>query len=273
MNDTQQQRWVKYGLNVLLSCVVVIVLAGLIVYIAQKKDARLDMTRERVYSLKPQTLNIIGDLKKPITLVSLYSRSDQDPKETDYAQTVADLLDEYQRQGKNINIELIDPVSEPSKVDDLIAQVTNKYGGEIAQYRQVVQDYPKDYEQIKNLATAEAQKVGSLPLEQMQGNDALQGVVLALITVQQMPGQLQDVKDSVERITKQKLPDWRGATNAIDNGMTTMSSLTAQIIAFRGGQRRNAMLRLMDPVSHGLKAQEIEAVAGYFAKQRPGAGQ
>jgi cytochrome c553 len=47
--------------------------------------------------------------------------------------------------------------------------------------------------------------------------------------------------------------------------------ITAEIIAFRGGQRRNAMLRLMDPVSHGLEAQEIEAVAGYFAKQRPGA--
>jgi len=49
--------------------------------------------------------------------------------------------------------------------------------------------------------------------------------------------------------------------------------ITAQIIAFRGGQRRNAMLRLMDPVAHGLEAPEIEAVAGYFAKQRPGAVQ
>jgi cytochrome c553 len=47
--------------------------------------------------------------------------------------------------------------------------------------------------------------------------------------------------------------------------------IIAQIIAFRGGQRRNAMLRLMDPVAHGLEVQEIEAVAGYFAKQRPGA--
>jgi cytochrome c553 len=49
--------------------------------------------------------------------------------------------------------------------------------------------------------------------------------------------------------------------------------ITAQIIAFRGGQRRNAMLRLMDPVAHGLEAQEIEAVARYFARQRPGAAQ
>jgi len=49
--------------------------------------------------------------------------------------------------------------------------------------------------------------------------------------------------------------------------------ITAEIIAFRGGQRRNAILRLMDPVAHGLEAHEIEAVAGYFARQRPGAVQ
>jgi ABC-type uncharacterized transport system len=231
VSESQQQRWFKYGLNVLLSCLVVIVLGGLVVYIAQKKDKRLDMTSQRVYSLKEQTLNVIRDTKSPITLVSLYSHSDQEPAETDRAQTVADLLDEYSRQGKNINVELIDPVTEPGKVDELISQVTNKYGGEIAQYRKVVQDYPATYDEINKLATGEAAKVADLPLEQMQGNDALQSVVLALVTVQQMPEQLKEVKENVERITKQKLPDWRGATSAIDSGMTAMSELAGPIIA------------------------------------------
>jgi cytochrome c553 len=49
--------------------------------------------------------------------------------------------------------------------------------------------------------------------------------------------------------------------------------IAAQIIAFRDGQRRNAMLRLMDPVAHGLEPKEIEAVAGYYASLRPGAVQ
>jgi cytochrome c553 len=47
--------------------------------------------------------------------------------------------------------------------------------------------------------------------------------------------------------------------------------IAAQLIAFRDGQRRNAMLRLMDPVAHGLEPKEIEAVAGYYAGLRPGA--
>ena len=64
-SESQQQRWFKYGLNVLLSSVVVIVLGVLIVYIAQKRDNRLDMTSQRVYSLKDQTLNIIHNLKNP----------------------------------------------------------------------------------------------------------------------------------------------------------------------------------------------------------------
>jgi cytochrome c553 len=49
--------------------------------------------------------------------------------------------------------------------------------------------------------------------------------------------------------------------------------IAAQIVAFRDGQRRNAMLRLMDPVAHGLEPKEIEAVAGYYASLRPGAVQ
>ena len=49
--------------------------------------------------------------------------------------------------------------------------------------------------------------------------------------------------------------------------------IAAQLVAFRDGQRRNAMLRLMDPVSHGLEPKEVEAVADYYAALRPGAVQ
>jgi hypothetical protein len=239
--ETQQQRWVKYGLNVALTCVVVVVLAGLVVYLAQRKSKRIDVTGAGVYSLKPQTLNVIGDLKQPIKIVSLYTKSEAGAKETDYAQVVADLLDEYKRKGKNIDVELIDPVAQPTKVDDLIKDVTNKYGGEIAQYRQVVQDYPKVYDTVKGLAVGEAKKVAALPLEQMQGNnDVLQSVVLALITVQEMPKQLEQVKDRVEQITKAKLPDWRGAVDRIDSGMQTLSTMTGQIVDDFGKAKEDA---------------------------------
>src|SRR5207247_3907190 len=66
--DTQHQRWLKYGSNVVLVSIIVIVLAGLLVYLAQFRSKRVDMTAMRVYSLKPQTLNLIHAVKSPIRL-------------------------------------------------------------------------------------------------------------------------------------------------------------------------------------------------------------
>ena len=53
--ESQQQRWIKYGANVALSVIVAIVLVALLVYLAEKKNHRTDMTAEGNYSLKPQT--------------------------------------------------------------------------------------------------------------------------------------------------------------------------------------------------------------------------
>ena len=40
--ETQQQRWIKYGANVALTVIVVIILAALITYLAQRFNRRID---------------------------------------------------------------------------------------------------------------------------------------------------------------------------------------------------------------------------------------
>ena len=45
--------------------------------------------------------------------------------------------------------------------------------------------------------------------------------------------------------------------------------MAAQIEAFRSGRRRNALLRLMVPVAHGLDANEIDAVTRFYESLRP----
>src|SRR5947208_2613362 len=92
--ETQQQRWIKYGANVALTVIVVIALAALVTYLAQRFNRRIDTTASGAYSLKPQTINIIKDLKSPVRIVSLYSKPTnpaQAKEETDYGQIVADL--------------------------------------------------------------------------------------------------------------------------------------------------------------------------------------
>ena len=139
--ERQKQRWVEYGANVALVIIVAIALTFFVVAIAQRASRQWDTTSARIYSLKPQTANVIRDLKQKVRIVSLYSTQTKPDARTDpegrftaqewptYVQGVADLLQEYKRNSSNIEVELIDPASSPAKVDGLINDVTNRYGG------------------------------------------------------------------------------------------------------------------------------------------------
>src|SRR4051795_2621840 len=102
--ENQQQRWMKYGLNVLLTSFIVIVLAGVVTYAAERTKKRVDTTANAEYSLKPQTINIIKDLKQPVKLVSLYTRPDgnteREVAQRERADAVTDLLNEYKSSGR-----------------------------------------------------------------------------------------------------------------------------------------------------------------------------
>src|SRR4051812_26167880 len=100
LGDSQKERWVKYGLNVIIAVIAVVLLAGAVVYLAQKTGKRIDTTESRAYSLKPQTLAILDDVKGKTKLVSLYRQevaSKGQMKKSPYADVVADMLDEYKR--------------------------------------------------------------------------------------------------------------------------------------------------------------------------------
>src|SRR6188474_2153422 len=104
--ETQKQRWVKYGANVLLTCVIVIVLVVVLLYIFQKYKVRKDTTIAGSYSLKPQTVQLVKDSKQKIKLVGIFSRNERRQSErkgedeNDLSavryQQVADLLQEYE---------------------------------------------------------------------------------------------------------------------------------------------------------------------------------
>src|SRR3954462_12269290 len=134
--ESQRDRWLKYGGNVALAVVVVIVTAALLIWCFQTPylSARVDTTKAGLYSLKPQTINIIKNNKQPIKVVSLYTpkkegtpgvEEDVDRNEAtrEQVQAVNDLLDEYRRKGNKIEVEIIDPAVQQTKVDQLIDEV------------------------------------------------------------------------------------------------------------------------------------------------------
>src|SRR3989442_9322125 len=168
--ETWSERWVKYGLNVTLTTILVVVLAFLVTWGAQRKRSRADLTSGGSYSLKPQTVSVISDLKSPVKLVSLYPRLKQEPgkgqdasaKQQDFYQPVDDILQEYKRKGKNIDVDSIDPASEPAKLDRWLVEVTQKYGGNVKNYREVLTGFPDTLKGITKIATDEAKRMQSL---------------------------------------------------------------------------------------------------------------
>src|SRR5258705_11766950 len=75
--ESQQERWIKYGGNVALMSAAVTMIAGVVIWLFQMIAARVDTTKSGMYSLKPQTINIIKANKQPIKIVSLYTPKKQ----------------------------------------------------------------------------------------------------------------------------------------------------------------------------------------------------
>ena len=241
--ETQQQRWIKYGANVVFASVIVILLAVLAVYLAERKSHRFDTTSTGLYSLKPQTLNLIKDNKQKITIISLYEKPkaggvdvDTTADESsaapavDQPGVVADLLEEYRTRGANIETQVIDPVQSPTKVDDLIKNVEEQYGGEIKKYKTFTETVPAKYDSISKLANAELENIKHLPLNEIQSDDVEQSVGLALFSVQEIPKIMKQGQDDFARFLKKKPPDYKGITDNVGQTMQGLSDIVGKVI-------------------------------------------
>ncbi len=215
--DTQQQRWLKYGANVAVTIVLVIAIVAIAITAAQWKDRRLDTTSSGEFSLHPQTLNVIRDLTQRIKLVSLYTRSSNAAKQeeqADFAGAVADLLEEYKRSGKNIDVEFVDPQAQPAKSNDLLAEVTAKYGGEVARYQAFVDERKAAFADFKAFAAAEVAKLP--PFDALKQGGVDEKLQLVSNTLANTPTDVDTAEREISRATSTKVPDYKVAAAAFD---------------------------------------------------------
>ena len=228
------ERWVKYGLNVVLTSLLVLVLAFLVVWAAQRWRTRGDLTVSGSYSLKPQTVSVIGDIKAPVKLVSLYPRLKQEPgqgrsasqsgaTDQDFYQPVDDILQEYKRKGKNIDVDTIDPAAEPAKLDLWLGEVTRKYGGNVKAYRDLLQGFPATLAEIKKLADAEVEKMKKLRGVEVNDERQAETINAAYNTVLAFPALIGTLTGGIEEELKEKIPDYKGRTQAVEGSMNLFS--------------------------------------------------
>ncbi len=245
--ESQHERWVKYGSNVGLSIVVVVVLAGLVVWLSQAQGLHIgkwhfgfrksvDVTSDSSQSLKPQTLAVISDLKTPIKLVSLYPRLKQEKagsEKTDFQTPVVDLLDKYREKGKNIDVEVIDPVNEPTKLDQWIKELKEKYGSNTKAYHDLLAtDVPKTLEQFNKLASAESQAMDK-ELNEVRFKNEEQVVPFrsAYNTVAGFPDTLEQVSKGAQAELQKEFPDYKAYTATLKTLLSSLSSRTGKVRA------------------------------------------
>ena len=244
--ETQKQRWLKYGANVALTCVVVVLLAGFGVYIFQRHNIRIDTTASGAYSLKPPTVQLIKNVPQKVRLVGLFSRKDsaaqqqkkvqdvEDSAEVRY-QRVADLLSEYQQKsGGKIQSEMIDPDAQPGKVAALFNEVQRKYGNDVGRYEEVLKEYPKTLDEITKLSNQEKEAIQKLP--EIKDKKVAQTVGEIFVTVEIFPQILDQIKVGVKKQLELKVPDYKGAADAIRSGLEGLNG--APTPSWRGSRRR-----------------------------------
>ncbi len=224
-SQTQHERWLKYGANVVVSSLIVIALAALLTYLAQAHAKRIDTTIGGTQSLRPQTLNFIQDLKTKIHIVALYPRLKGENRQQDYYQPVADLLNEYTSKGKNITAEMFDPDTEKDRFNKLVSDVTNRYGGEVKGYKSLLEDLPAQSDIISKFATEEAEKFKALPLDQVQDSNAQQEIYTAYLTIVSIPAQLKRLKASVDNDLDQQIPSYKDGVDDARTAYTNISQL------------------------------------------------
>ncbi|MBW4663403.1 MAG: Gldg family protein [Chroococcus sp. CMT-3BRIN-NPC107] len=100
-NSSQRiSRSTQSGTNALIATLSVLVILGLVNFLAVRYPTRVDLTETGLYTLAPQSRQLVKNLTKPVK-VWVFER---DSKPEDRA-----LLENYRQQGKNFSYEYVDP--------------------------------------------------------------------------------------------------------------------------------------------------------------------
>jgi ABC-type uncharacterized transport system involved in gliding motility auxiliary subunit len=101
------RRSTQASANALISTIAVLVILGLINFIAVRYSTRIDLTESKQFTLAPQTQQILQNLQQPVNVWVFDPAKNPEIKE---------LLESYKRQGgKNFNFEFVDPLAQPGK--------------------------------------------------------------------------------------------------------------------------------------------------------------
>ncbi|QSJ16588.1 Gldg family protein [Nostoc sp. UHCC 0702] len=133
--QSQQSHWWKQrstqaGTNALVAILAVLVILGLINFLATRYHLRADLTETQLFTLAPQSKELVRGLQQPVKVwVFDVNQNSQD----------RELLENYQRQGRNFKFEYVDPQTRPGLADKYGVKEYGEVYLESGEKRQLVQ--------------------------------------------------------------------------------------------------------------------------------------
>jgi ABC-type uncharacterized transport system involved in gliding motility auxiliary subunit len=94
------RRSTQVGTNALVATVAVVVILGLVNFLAVRHVTRIDLTENQLFTLAPQSRELVRNLKQPVK-VWVFDRN-QNPQDRE-------LLERYQEAGSQFSFEFVDP--------------------------------------------------------------------------------------------------------------------------------------------------------------------
>lgn len=128
------RRSTKYATNYAVSVVLVILLVSGLNYVGQRHVKRFDLTTSGIYSLAPQTAQILSKINNDIDIKAFFPGGDYPP--------LKELLTEFHTRNRHVRFEFIDPDKHPdqAKANDVTVYGTfsNPFTGSSLKFGTVV---------------------------------------------------------------------------------------------------------------------------------------
>ena len=117
--EAVRSRQAVYGVNVIVAVALAAGIAIVVnVIVAQSFDKEFDWTAEKTFTLSEQTKKILQSLNKDVKITAFFNTDPASAHLQQQYEEAQDLLGRYQRESKLIELEFIDPIANPQKVEE-----------------------------------------------------------------------------------------------------------------------------------------------------------
>ncbi|BAU04265.1 ABC transporter [Fischerella thermalis CCMEE 5330] len=133
--QSQESKWwgrrsTQASTNALAATLAVLVILGLINFLANRYEVRVDLTETQLFTLAPESKQLVQNLKQPVKVwVFDVAQNSQD----------RELLENYQKQNSNFKFEYVDPQARPGLTEKFGVKDYGEVYLESGKKRQLVQ--------------------------------------------------------------------------------------------------------------------------------------